>query len=403
MHHRITYFLLLSLFSLQCLFVTGQSLRFKHFKEADGLPPSTVLCLLQDQLGFLWIGTTDGLYRYDGIQFKEFRHDRRNASSLSNNYIKALHEGKNGNLWIATKRGLNCYSPKLETFQTYFYSSDSTRFEEENYIHSVIEDQRGFIWYSSYNGLFRIDLAKDSIMQFLPDLENQNSIGHRLIWSVFEDQEGRIWLGHRKGLCLYQNDGSFQFQCFTPDANNPNAIQNEQIWEFTQQPNGTIWFGSDHGLYKVIEQEGNISFRHFPYRPKETNSLSDPFINSIYSNDDNRIWVGTWQGGLNEILTPHHDTTALRFIHHPSDADKEHSISSNRIHDILQDRTGNLWVATTSGLDQFAPSNQKFTAITTKLNQGLSHNIIRSVLKDQFGNLWVGTFDGLNFLSAQNF
>ena len=197
-----------------CLFASillGQGMDFHHLTEAEGMPTGNVLCFAQDRQGFLWMGTTDGLYRYDGKEFRAFYYNRQDSTSLSNNYIKHILEDSKGRLWVGTKLGLNCYLPEENRFVRYFYN-EGEDFEAENYIHSIIEDQYGKIWYGTYNGLLYLDVEKEEHIHFLPQEENPKSIIGRIIWQIHEDRKGRLWMGTNSGFSIYQNDGSFQFE-----------------------------------------------------------------------------------------------------------------------------------------------------------------------------------------------
>ncbi|MEO1262362.1 MAG: two-component regulator propeller domain-containing protein [Bacteroidota bacterium] len=380
----------------------SQELYFDHIGPEDGFPSSTVLCLLQDRQGFIWIGTTDGLFRYDGNMFKEFRSSPNDTLSLSNNYIKVLKEDQKGNIWIGSNLGLNCYDPEKENFKRYFNTSEK-HFEASNNIHSITEDKNGFIWTGTYYGLYRLNIFTNETLQFLPDVENPNSINHEVVWQVFESQEKELWVGTNNGLCFYKNDGSFQFEQFLPDPQDPNGLKTGKVWDFVQQPNGTLWLGSDNGFYRVDKDKEKVSFQRFHHAPENENSLSYNFVENIIAEGDNKIWVCTWSGGLNEIIIE--NGKPVKYIHHRHDPQKEHSIRIDQVKDYLKDRNGNIWVANASGLDKHAPSQRKFSNIwPNELNvNALSDPIIKAVIKDSNGNYWIGTRNGLNFILKEDF
>ncbi|HFA50396.1 MAG TPA: hypothetical protein ENJ95_15390 [Bacteroidetes bacterium] len=435
--------------------IKGQELVFEHLGEEDGFTPSTVLSLLQDRQGFLWVGTTDGLFRYDGQQFREYRHDNKDSTSLSNNYISSLREDKKGRIWIGTKLGLNCYLPEKEHFKRYISFEDGKLTEEENFILSVQPDKHGFIWFGTYNGLFRLDVATNEKMHFLPQTENPNSISDKTIWSIFESKNGHLWMGTGNGLTIYKNDGRFQFEPYYPEPKNPNGLQTDRVWDFVQHPDGSMWVGSNDGFYRVVQDENGVRFKRYGKEEGNPNSLSHDFVEFMKTEGDGKLWIGT-SGGLNEVsfdgskadgsppkkkeavfddskadgsppkkkeavfdgskadgsppqkkeaVFDGHEKQNLHFIHHRHDGKREGSISSDQIKAMLRDRSGVLWVGTTSGLDKAAPFANKFPIINHHpgSEKGLSDGIVKAVLIDKNGNLWVGTRNGLNFLSAENF
>ncbi len=378
---------------------------FEHIGPEDGFPSSTILSLLQDKEGFIWIGTTDGLFRYDGKEFREYRTDNKDTNSISNNYIKCLYEDRHGDIWVGTARGLNRYLTEYERFERFLKMGGGNRFEGENNIHGLAEDKDGFIWYGTYNGLFRLDAKSRDWLQFLPQVENPNSITDRIVWSVFEDKKGNLWFGTANGVTVYKNDGSFQFERYLPEPDNPAGLKTGRIWEFAQQPDGTIWVGSNDGFYRVIESADGYKFRRFGNEPGNPNSLSHNFVETIEADGDGRLWVCTFNGGLEEVRFTGDDQKPLNFIHHKNNGKDKSSLRMNQVKSILKDRSGNLWVGTSSGLDKVTPVKDKFSAIYSASSDpfSLSDPIIKAICRDSHGNLWVGTRNGLNYLSAEDF
>jgi len=181
------------------VFNYGSDARFERLTVEDGLPSSTVLGVLQDQQGFMWFATADGLARYDGYQFKIFRHDPENPNSLSQNNIFALIETRDGLLWIGTDPGgLNVYNPKTSTFKSYRH-----------------------------------------------DPQNPSSLPNDSIWSLLEAQDGSIWVGTRAGLShFYPETGTFKN--YLHDPQNPRSLAAPWCNAFTRTAPGR--FGLAHAL-----------------------------------------------------------------------------------------------------------------------------------------------------------
>ncbi len=397
---KIRYYFLVSIFVFALILndeINGQSLTFENIAGKYGFSLSSVSCLLQDRQGLIWIGTTDGLFQFDGSDFKEYRFDNKDTTSISGNYIKCLYEDEASNIWIGTSSGLNCFDGETEEFKRHLILGDPNIFEEQNNIHSVVEDHKGFLWYGTYGGLFRLDPKTADLLHFLPQIENPNSISHKNVWKVFESQNGKLWIGTGKGLTVYNNDGSFQFERYMPENGNPNGLKTDRVWEFAEQPNGTIWLGTNKGIYRVLNEDGEIQFKEFSHDPKNLNSLSNDFIERIVADGQDTLWVGTYDGGLNKIVVLE---DGLSFTHYNNDTNALSSLRMNKVNAFLRDHSNNLWVGSAGGLGKASPLRNKFSSIPPHF---LSNEIVKSILRDSHGNLWVGTRYGLNFLPKEQF
>ncbi len=389
------------LFGKSCVF--GQVPKFEPaFKQGEIV--QIPIAILQDSKGFIWIGTTDGVYRYDGKESLEFRHDPSDSTSISNNYVKELFEDRAGNIWMGTSFGLNCYDPKTETFTRYL-RTDTDDLTGDNFIHSIEEDHRGKIWYGTYNGLFQFTPSTDSLIQFLPSIEKgEKSLSNEVIWDIHEDRQHRIWVATQLGFTLFKNDGTLDFQAYYGDMKNENGLATDRIFNILEQADSSIWLSSYDGLFRVIESNDSIYFKRFHIHSEAPANLSDNRVFDLYSGGRNRLWLGTYAGGLNEVVISPDVSKNIKVIHHKEDPKNVFSLRSNNIENILIDESGMLWIATKNGMDKASLSGNKFQTIRSIPDDStsLSSDIIKSFFKDSFGNLWIGTFKGLNFLSAEN-
>ena len=403
MHKFVVFYLCLVISFSLVSHAQSQSRNFQSLSLQEDYPTGSPLCFLQDRHGFLWIGTTDGLSRYDGKKYKSFYQIRNDSTSISNNYILSLTEDKEGKIWVGTRKGLNRFNPKTEKFERYIRYGGN-QFESENIIHSVIEDQNGFIWYGTYNGLFRLDPITNDWLQFLPQIENENSISNQTIWKIYEDKKGRLWMGTGNGLTIYDNDDSFKFKRYLPEPENPNGLKAGGIFEFAEQANGTIWLGTVGGLYKVNQSNEDMTFQLFNHDPNSKNSLSHNLIESLIADGNDRLWAATWNGGLNEIIVPKANEE-IQFIHHRHNPKNPLSIDVDLVKNLYLDQSGILWVGTSLNIQKLVPNSSKFNTINHQPNDpfSLSNEIVKATLVDSKGNFWVGTRDGLNFLSAEKF
>ncbi|MEL7161448.1 MAG: two-component regulator propeller domain-containing protein, partial [Bacteroidota bacterium] len=158
------------LFVLLCTQLAGQTPRFEPALTAEQRISGTVTRLCQDRTGFLWIGSTDGLYRYDGVELRPFFNDRSRPASLSGNRIYDLHEDATGRMLIGTDRGLSVYDPITERF-TNHQTGKGKGYDANARVLSVTEDPQGRIWYGTYNGFFQLDVVTGNSqrLEFMPD------------------------------------------------------------------------------------------------------------------------------------------------------------------------------------------------------------------------------------------
>jgi len=386
--------LLLSIFSV------GQNLQFEKPSISEGLPNNMITDLLQDKQGFLWIGTTDGLYRYNGRTVKEFRHSAIDTNTLSNNGIRCLFEDANDNLWIGTNMGLNFYDTKKNQFRRLIFS-DTNNNMANNFIIDVIVDKQNQVWYATYNGLFMMNTATSEHHHFLPYKNDLNSLTHKTVWQLFEDNKGRLWFGTNNGFVIYDNDGTFKFIQYLPDFDKPDGLQSDKVWAFCQQEDSTIWLGTYDGLFRVNETANKFTFTKYCYESKNDNSLSYNYIEDIKIGPNNSLFVGTWNGGLNEIVL---SSDKPKFYHYKATPNNPHGISHNNVTSCLIDRSGILWVGTMAGLSRANLLGEKFSTIfkdDRTVSDGSTFHV-NAILIDNNKNLWIGTRgDGLLFLEAE--
>ena len=202
--------------------------RFQHFGEDEGLKQSKILAIQQDQTGYLWLGTDEGLVRYDGYNFETFLHQSDDSTTISNNTILSLFEDSRGWLWIGTEDGLNYFNPYTNSFVRLRTISASYNRRTSNHVLTITEDSSGALWVGNNIGISRIMLPSDvnihqqknspnlnniPIQHFVPEQDNDlpNEISSLLI-----DTQGKIWVGSERGLILLRvsdtNKESYSFE-----------------------------------------------------------------------------------------------------------------------------------------------------------------------------------------------
>ena len=321
----------------------------------NGLPQNTVHAIAQTANGYIWIGTEEGLARFDGVRFTVF--DKQNTAQLKSNYIRTLLADRQGALWIGTAEGL---VRLLNGTFTLFTTNEGL---PSNTIQAVLEDRQGNIWVATATGL---GLFKSGGLTTFTTKERL--IGGS-IQALFEDAGGAIWIATPYGVGRVKDD---KFTNYTVrdglGSNSVRAIQQDRA--------GRLWFGSLGGLTSF---DGN---RFTTYTTRE--GLPNDRIISLLTTRDGGLFVGT-AGGLCRFTDGHFTSF-----------DSGQGLSRNTILSLLEDLEGNLWVgAESSGISLLKET--KFKTYTVR--NGLSNDLVKSIYEDRQGNTWIGTDGGgLNLL-----
>ncbi len=344
------------------------ALRFKRLTTAEGLSENATYCLLQDRTGFLWVGTQDGLNRYDGTGFRIFPPNPRNARALASGFILALaEERRTGHLWVGTGGGgLSRYDPATERFRTWRATG-----------------QPG-------------GLASDFVR------------------AVFVDRAGRVWVGTENGLCRYEpRTGAFvTYPHLLAPGERPDA-RHQSVRALTQGPDGTLWVGTGDGHLNRVDERRDLLLTAWqpPATPLTAGGpgpdVGQRAITTLLFDHAWRLWLGTEGAGLrayepatgrirtylpappNTTSPPHHLTTVL---------------PSATIHCLLRDHAGTLWVGTAGGLSRFDDLTGTFRTIRHNPgfpNTSLPDDGVQSLWQDRCGLLWVATEGGLASFTDQ--
>lgn len=395
----IKFRLLWLIFTLAlCLpYSSHAQLKFKHLTINQGLSQNSVLCMWQDREGFVWIGTEDGLNRYDGYEFKHYKHDDRNKKSISSSFINSIIEDAAGNLWIATADGLNVYNKRNDEFIRISTTSPKALKLNLNrdFINSLFLDDKNNIWIGTIEGLKKYDLTKKQLFDFAKfPTENGIDNGNRP-QAIFKDNLSRLWVGTTNEL-----------QCYNPVNGHkialPQAIahlKNQYIRIIKQDHLKRIWFGSEaNGVY--VYNPADQSCINYSRKGNVQNSLPGNTLRDIFFKSDNEVWIGTLEGlGILNLSNGEFSNQ----IYNP---ENENGISHNSVRNFLKDNAGNIWLGTyAGGINIYYPNSLKFDLISEKTarRNGLSHPVVSSILEDKNGNFWIGTeTGGLNYYDKSN-
>jgi len=372
-------------FLLFCIFNTYANLQdfvFENISIEKGLSNRTVYCITQDDFGFIWFGTANGLNRYDGYNFKVFKHDPNNPNSISNSVINCAYRTKDDVLWFGTNKGLNRYNPLDETFSQPKPENDLTLQLALQRIRVLYEDSNNNLWIGTQNGLFRYDRQLNKIELFLPDKELSNS-RLNIIRSIYEDQNGLFWIGTFDGL--FKLDLSFKkLTHYRIKDDFTTQIPNNLIMYILQDTEiNFLWLGTETGLCKFNKDTGQ--FEIFTAKD-EKSGLSSSAIKNIVYLDENYFLLGTDDGlnlfdKKNQISTPFYHDKLINT-----------SICNNVIWSIFKDTSsGIVWFGTDNGISKMNTQRKQFSVdvISSEKNE----IILSGIVVDDTKRVWIGTFN----------
>jgi len=383
---------LIILWLFQPLSASAQLYQFRHLTVKEGLSQSSVNCIMQDRHGFLWIGTQDGLNRYDGYDFRIYRYDPADSNTLSNDWIWDVLEDRSGKIWIATWKGLTKYDPCTDCFTRYLPDVNNPGAISGERPASLCQDKEGNLWIGIWGGgLDRYDPETDGFVRILSHPEDPKTLPGNLVRDVFYDHKNRLWVGTWSGLGLgeKQKDGSVTFTRFVHDENDPRSIGSNHVMSVLEDHTGRIWIGTRGGGLNLFSEKDS-SFEHFVYEKENAKSISSNDICVLYEDSQHRFWVGTFTEGLNLF-----DPVKGTFTRIPQNPDDPKGLLSNNVYSITEDRSGLLWIGA-GGLNILDPRmvHFRYYRYSRKNKFSLSNNDVSSFYEDNMGNIWVGTKGG---------
>ncbi len=369
------------------LSVSVRSLEFKHLSIDAGLSQSTIYAILQDKQGFIWIGTQDGLNKYDGYKFIVYRHDPQNIHSLSHNEIFSIYEDSTGTLWIGTGEGLERYDREHDKFIHYQNDSKNPYSLSHNEVWSIYEDNQGFLWIGTNGGgLNKLDRETGRFTRYQHDSKNPQTINHNSIWPIYQDKNNNLWIGTNGGGLNKFNYQEQKFTHYLINTKNPYNLSNN-VASIYEDNTGNLWIGTLNGLH--IFDRKQKKFTSYFHNPDNKNSLRHRSVWNIIEDHKNRLWIGTG-GGLNLFNRETNSFTKFQ--------DKFNDL--NLIFSLYQDRANTIWVGTEgNGLSYFNCEQEKFIHYKHEPNNSnsLNNNEVFAIYVDSEDIIWIGTeYGGLN-------
>jgi ligand-binding sensor domain-containing protein/tRNA A-37 threonylcarbamoyl transferase component Bud32 len=321
------------------------------WKTERGLPNSTVLAIVQDHSGYLWLGTMEGLVRFDGTNFTVFNSS--NNAEFQDNFVNNLYVDHQGVLWIGTSRG-KLLSLEKERFKSHFLPQTVSSIG----FNCLVEDGQGILWIGTSAGLFYRSPGQNSM------IKQHHAFPSTKILCLAAERSGRLLIGTvNKGL-YYLEKG--QYRRILSDT---DKLSND-IFVLRQDRNGSLWLGTGTGLFNYQDNR----LRHYPLKPGMSG-----IIHSLAEDRDGNLWVGS-EGGLYRWCQGAFQSLSA-----------DQGLSSNIVYSLCEDTEGSLWVGTVEGgITQIR--DEIITAFTD--HEGLNGEVFRSLHGNEAGALWIGGYGG---------
>lgn len=362
-------------------YAQSKNLIFNNINIEQGISQSTIEAIFQDSEGYIWLGTNDGLNRYNGYEFKIYNYEEY-QNSISHNGITDITEDKYGNIWVNTVSGVNKINKKTEKISN--YTEINGKIKEDSTTEIIVTKDNNIL-VGTYEGLNIYNAKED---RFDVILEQKDGILSSCIYSIDEDINGNIWIGTELGLNKLSKD-------FKVLETYPSESEIYNI--FCDDENGFVWAGSDSsGLLKIDTKTKEVT--QYINDIEDENSLPANQVGAIIRDRKGNLWVGTTNG-----LARYNEKNDKFDVYKNKVYDKN-SLVYNDVRSIIEDREGVLWVGTYSGISIF-DTESSIKYYNAGLDDGylLSENMVHGIYEDDEGYLWVGSrTKGVNIIDREN-
>ncbi|MFO7934275.1 MAG: two-component regulator propeller domain-containing protein [Bacteroidales bacterium] len=412
---------------------------FDHLTVNDGLSQNTVNEIYRDSKGFIWVGTNDGLNRYDGYQFHHYHYSYDDTSSISNNRVYEICEDEEENLWVATRGGLNRYDRERDRFDRYTTRSVPGRSLKHNLVRTLCNDHRGNLWIGTLGGgIHVIPAGSDEIRWVDPasGLPSGKVSRDQAVCDIFQDRHGTLWVAtHLHGISrfdpvsneytfyplqkkndramhlslgktIFEDSDGLLWICTEGDglytldpvsgrirhfhAYGKGGLLRSEIVKDILEFNDRIWIATDGGGLHVYDKSED-AFRYLNMNPEEPGSLSSEAIYSLFMDNQEILWVGTFTGGLNI-----YDRNLRKFEMHSWEPGNPNSLSHPTVLCFAEQDNGTIWIGTDGGgMNSFDPESKQFTHIcSSKGSTGCLTGRAVTSIHPEGDLLYVGTYNG---------
>jgi signal transduction histidine kinase/ligand-binding sensor domain-containing protein/DNA-binding response OmpR family regulator len=439
--------ILIFVFVSTCAFAQQDQIQFSRIDLSNGLSHNQVNAILKDSKGFLWFGTLSGLNRFDGYQFKTFKHEAADTSSIVDDFVTNIYELPDHKLYLETRSGPNVYDNVSQRFIRNVKGYLNSLGIKANVIRDIIRDRDGNFWFNAVDqGIFKYTTGAQKATHYKAG-QASTELGQTSVSALQQGPDGNIWAIHRNKSVdiLERKTGKVLRRINALLKTNPSAFQDYKIfvdrssaiWVYTmnnqqgidyydplngqsryidkgvgglnnnlingilQDTNGLIWIGTDHGGVNLLDKR-DFKIRYLVNREDDQKSISQNSITSLYKDSSGIIWIGTFKKGLS-----FYHPQILKFPLYKHQLSNPNGLTYDDVNRFVEDGSGNLWIGTNGGglfyFNRKTGTFKKYAHQASNANS-LSNDIIVSLYIDKEQVLWIGTyFGGLDSFDGKTF
>ncbi len=422
MYARILLLLWITISStITLLAQSNQDIYFENLNRQQGLSSNSLNQIIQDDKGFLWCATFNGLNRFDGVNFQHIKSNIPN-DIIGGNHIRAIYWDKKGNLWIGTlKDGLSRYNPKTGVYTNFQADKNKEGTLSSNQILCFLEDSKGRLWVGTEAGLNLFDSETETFFNFLPS-KDANSISALSVIGLEEDHRGWIWAATWAGgvnlVIPTDKKGVFNFRYFKNEENNPASLQVNNAWSLLKDNKNRLWVGTfNGGISLMLPSEETdpykfqpkfITYRHSSLK-LHPNEPTDNIVYDLTQDQNGRIWLATVDGiSIFEPdrhftdwdkIDPYQPSTipTITFQHLQHNINLGNSIPHNEVKNIFFDKDGIAWCSTINGISKYDPNKNRFEHSLKPVPE-IGNIFTSCMLEYDSSTLYIGTRSQLGLL-----
>jgi signal transduction histidine kinase/ligand-binding sensor domain-containing protein len=400
---KLTVFILLIFCTYQSF---CQDAHFALVAPPKDQPWTSVYGVAQDRLGYIWLWTAEGVYKYDGHQYTIYQHDVTDPNSIATNLVMYILADKDGTVWLGTVgKGLDHFDPATGNFTHYRHQRGVPGSLAADSVGSLLQDRDGVLWAGTGLGLDKFDRKTNTFIHFRHNDKDSGSLSCNDVAAIYEDREGTLWVGTGETFTTHgdKNKGGLnrmdkktgKFARYLHDEKDPHSLIDSRITALFEDSHGTFWVGTGgDGLHTMDRKTG--TFERHSYDPIHPEKLSRPPTRNIFDyaedrisfiNEDisGKIWIGTLENGINV-----YDPATQKTVWYSTDPKANVKIGRNEFIRCIRSRDGVLWIAPFHGVEFY-----KVIPYDSQLPYYHIGPYINAFAEDNDGTLWMTSGKGL--------